>query len=154
MFQSGAKKPCMLKKFVLGLFVAGAMISAFAFADPNPRPDPPDPARMAEMRQKHLDQLHQKLALKPEQEAAWQTFVEKTPPPPRPEREDLKNLKAPQRLERMLQHLRTQEAQMQEHLAALTEFYNQLTPEQQEIFDRQPPPPHPPIPPPPGPDAP
>lgn len=142
----------MFKKFLLGLFVAGALTSVFA--DPWRRNEPPDPAKMAEMRQRHLDELHHKLALKPEQEAAWQTFVEHTPPPPRPEREEMKKLKAPQRLERMLQHMREQQALLEEHLAALNTFYEQLTPEQQEVFDRQPPPPHPPHLPPPSPDDP
>ena len=131
----------MVKKFLLGLVVAG--VAAAALAEPH----------RAEMRQKHLAELHQKLALQPEQEAAWQVFVEKTQPPPPPERADPGRLTAPQRLERMLEHLRRQEARLEEHLAALTEFYNLLTPEQQEVFDRQSPPPLPP-PPRPDPDAP
>ncbi|MBT9581986.1 Spy/CpxP family protein refolding chaperone [bacterium] len=142
----------MCKKILLGLIAIGVV--AAAFAEPWRKKEPPDPAQRAEMRRKHLEELHQKLALQPDQEAAWLAFVEKTQPPPPPEREDFGKLKAPQRLERMLEHLRQQEANLELHLAALTELYHRLTPEQQEVFDRTPPPPHFPPPPRPDPDAP
>jgi hypothetical protein len=140
----------LFKKLMLGLVMAGVVASVWA--DPWRRNDPPDPAQRAEMRRKRLQELHEKLALQPEQEAAWQAFIDKTPPPSPPPWEDLQSLKAPQRLERMLDHLRQQQVHLEQHLAALKEFYAQLSPQQQEIFDRQPPPPPPHLPPPPRPD--
>ncbi|HTT07177.1 MAG TPA: Spy/CpxP family protein refolding chaperone [Gammaproteobacteria bacterium] len=85
-------------------------------------------------------ELHDKLKLKPEQEAAWNTFVEKMKPAQpmeRPNWGELKKLPAPDRMGKMLDMMKAREGQMENRLAALKEFYATLTPEQQKIFDGQ-----------------
>lgn len=99
-----------------------------------------DPAKMAEMHEKRMNALHDKLKLKPEQEAAWQSYVQKTKPQAPPERPDhgsMANMKAPERMEKMLQMMRQRQTHMEAHLAALKEFYAQLTPDQQAVLDKQ-----------------
>ncbi|MBT9582436.1 Spy/CpxP family protein refolding chaperone [bacterium] len=140
----------MMKGMIMGALVAGLL--ACAFAEPWEGKGPPDPARMAELHRQHWQKLHEKLCLKPEQEAAWQVFVERSqpvppPPPPDPaEREQMMQLKTPQRVERILERMRAHHAKMEENLAAVQEFYAKLSPEQQEVMDQEPlpPPPRPP----------
>ncbi len=86
--------------------------------------------------------LHAKLKLTPEQEAAWNTFVEKVKPAAgegfeRPDPEELAKLTAPERMEAMLARMKSREERMTTHLAAVKEFYAVLTPEQQKVFDAE-----------------
>jgi Spy/CpxP family protein refolding chaperone len=98
------------------------------------------PERMEKMREQHLASLHDKLKLTAKQEAAWKKFAASKPMLDKSARLDpaeMEKLNAPQRLEKGLEHMRTMEARMTEHLAALKEFYAVLTPEQQKVFDEE-----------------
>jgi Spy/CpxP family protein refolding chaperone len=99
-----------------------------------------NPERMEKMHAQHLAKLHDKLKLTPQQETAWKKFAASEPMRgklDRPDPAEMEKLNAPQRLEKALEHMRTMEAKMTEHLKALKEFYAVLTPEQQKTFDDQ-----------------
>ncbi|AOZ50986.1 Spy/CpxP family protein refolding chaperone [Chromobacterium vaccinii] len=91
-----------------------------------------DPAKHEEMRAKHLQALHDKLKIQPQQEAAWQTFAASMKPEKmeKPAMDD--KATAPEKMESMMQR---QQARMQQRLDALKAFYAQLTPEQQKTMD-------------------
>jgi hypothetical protein len=96
--------------------------------------------RMEKMHEQHLATLHDKLKLTAQQETAWKKFAANNPmrgKMDRPDPAEMKKLNAPQRLEKGIEHMRTMETKMTEHLAALKEFYAVLTPEQQKLFDQQ-----------------
>ncbi|MBI5889578.1 MAG: Spy/CpxP family protein refolding chaperone [Nitrosomonadales bacterium] len=98
-----------------------------------------DSGRMEKMHEKHLATLHDKLKLTAQQEPAWKKFAAVNPMAggARPDPDEMDKLNAPQRMEKGLEHMRTMEKKMTEHLAALKEFYAVLTPEQQKVFDEQ-----------------
>ncbi len=99
-----------------------------------------DPAKMEKYHEQHMAKLHDKLKLTAQQEPAWKKFTAVNPMADkslRPDPAEMEKLNAPQRLEKGLEHMKTMEAKMTEHLAALKEFYAVLTPEQQKIFDDQ-----------------
>ena len=91
---------------------------------------------MQHMQQREA-RLHQDLKLTAAQEPAWKTFTSKVKPAAgeRPKHEELAGLKAPERMERMAEHMKQREARMTERVAAVKEFYAVLTPEQQKVFD-------------------
>ncbi|UTH75958.1 Spy/CpxP family protein refolding chaperone [Chromobacterium sp. IIBBL 290-4] len=131
-----------MTKLFKPLLVAGLLLlgSAAAYADDAPAPAVApahkgwhmDPAKMEAMRAKHLQMLHDKLKIQPQQEAAWQTFTAsmKHEKMAKPAMDD--KATAPERMEQMMQR---HQAEMQKHLDALKAFYAQLTPEQQKIMD-------------------
>jgi hypothetical protein len=95
-------------------------------------------AKFREHFAKRTAELHDKLKLNANQEAAWKTYIAAITPPPRPPRPDhaeWKNLSAPERMERMLNHMKEAEGRMSNALAATKTFYATLTPEQQKIFN-------------------
>lgn len=97
-----------------------------------------DGAKMEKMRERHLASLHDELKLTAQQEGAWKKFTASQPKmdkSTRPDPDEMEKLSAPQRMEKMLEHMRTMEKDMTTHLAALKEFYAVLTPEQQKAFD-------------------
>lgn len=99
-----------------------------------------NPERMEKRHAQHLATLHDKLKLTAQQEPAWKKFAAVNPMADksvRPDPAEMAKLNAPQRMEKGLEHMKTMEAKMAEHLAALKEFYAVLTPEQQKIFDEQ-----------------
>jgi len=99
-----------------------------------------DSAKIEKMHEHHLAKLHDKLKLTAQQETAWKKFAAASTVPnkdARPDPAEMDKLSAPQRLEKGLEHIRTMETKLGEHLAALKEFYAVLTPEQQKIFDEQ-----------------
>jgi protein CpxP len=96
--------------------------------------------RMEKIRTEHQTALHEKLKLTAQQETAWKKFTASQPFPnktARLNRAEMQKLTAPQRMEKGLEHMRTMEKTMSEHLAAVKEFYAALTPEQQKVFDAQ-----------------
>ena len=96
--------------------------------------------RMEKMHEKHLATLHDKLKLSAQQETAWKKFAASEPMRGnlnRPDPAEMEKLNAPQRLEKGIEHMRTMETKLTEHLKALKEFYAVLTPEQQKTFDDQ-----------------
>lgn len=120
---------------IAGLLFAG---SAAAYADDAPAAPAAhkgwqmDQAKREEMRAKHLQALHDKLKIQPQQEAAWQTFAASMKPEKREKPAVDANATAPEKMESMMQR---QHARMQRHLDALKAFYAQLTPEQQKTMD-------------------
>lgn len=94
--------------------------------------------RMKEHMAKRMAELHDKLKLNAAQEAAWKIYMTKVgpgEPPARPDRAEMDKLTAPERMERMLAHMKDAEQRMAAHIAATKEFYAVLTPEQKKIFD-------------------
>lgn len=91
---------------------------------------------MQHMQQREA-RLHEQLKLSAAQEPAWKSFIDKVKPAAgeRPKPEELSGLKAPERMERMAEHMKQREARMTERVAAVKEFYAVLTPEQQKVFD-------------------
>ena len=101
-----------------------------------------DPARWEARRAAHQSELKEKLKLRPDQEAAWNTYVDATAPA-RPGagrkamRESFENLKTPQRLDKMLAMSEARRTRMLERSRAIKAFYAQLTPVQQGVFDAE-----------------
>lgn len=91
----------------------------------------------------HLDGLHDVLKLTSGQEAAWKTYRDAETTRfdklsvNRSRAEVPKELSAPDRLEQSLVALKQQQEDLSAVLADTRKFYEQLTPEQQKIFDRE-----------------
>jgi protein CpxP len=92
-------------------------------------------ARMA----KRQAALHDKLALTPAQEGAWQVFTAKVKAtlPVRPAAGSTATLTAPERADRMAANLQTAQQQAATRAQAVKEFYAVLSPDQQKTFDSQ-----------------
>lgn len=88
---------------------------------------------------KHIAKLHGALKLTSAQEAAWTEFSNKMKPVKmdKPEHPDWKDLSTPDRLDKILDNMKSHEKQMAEHAADVRAFYGTLTPDQQKIFDHQ-----------------
>ena len=92
-----------------------------------------------------LDELHKKLNLKAEQEAAWKTWstsvkqrldsVRQEFTQEREKAGDWSKMPAPERVERMLSMSQKSNAALSAGLAELKTFYGTLTPEQKKTFD-------------------
>lgn len=101
--------------------------------------------------QKRLANLKEKLQLQPEQEAAWQTLLAGMPGKASMTREawqakrsawqakrgEFAKLSTPERLDKMLERAEQRHAAKLQRVAALKQFYAQLSPEQQKTFDAQ-----------------
>ena len=83
--------------------------------------------------------LHDKLALTPGQEAAWQVFTAKmqATAPTRSDARPAAPLTAPERAERKASFLQVAQEQAASRVQPIKEFYAVLSPEQQKIFDSQ-----------------
>lgn len=95
---------------------------------------------MVERMKQHQQRVHDALKLTPQQQGAWTKFQESHPfmrADLRPDPAELAKLSAPERAEKMLERQKQHQEAMTQHVAALKEFYGQLTPEQQKIFDEQ-----------------
>ena len=102
--------------------------------------------RMAKQWDKHQTELKTKLHLAPSQEPAWNAFVEGMKIPAKPlvrgmDREAMAKLSTPERIEKMNAVHEANLAAMQTHVKQRTEdtrtFYNQLSVEQQKVFDAE-----------------
>ncbi len=138
----------------LGVLIGALGIGLLALpaaqaADP---PGPPphaamqghDEGNMQEHREGHMQQLasllHDALALRPDQEASWRTFVASMAPPAASmphgdESADHAMLTTPQMLDRMAEHMRREQAEFERHAAAVRQLYAVLSPTQQRTFD-------------------
>ena len=97
--------------------------------------------------EKKQNELHDKLKLSADQEAAWKAYVSKTKPESehaKPDWAEMSKLTTPDRLDRMAAMMKEHQAQMESRIADVKEFYAKLTPEQKKIFDENfmPPMPH------------
>jgi protein CpxP len=147
------KKNVLIGMTVLGIGLGGSMGSA-AFAAPEGQApvtgtqDSParmhkhhkhDPAKFKERMEKRQAELHDKLALTANQEAAWKTFTASMAPAAdhakRPDRAEWDKLSAPERMEKMLDRSKQRQDAMATRLQAVKKFYAQLTPEQQKVFN-------------------
>jgi Spy/CpxP family protein refolding chaperone len=95
--------------------------------------------KFAERMAKRQAALHDKLALTPGQEAAWQAFTAKMQAtvPARSDARPAKPLTAPERAERKAAFLQVAQQQAAGRVQPIKEFYAVLSPEQQKIFDSQ-----------------
>lgn len=92
----------------------------------------------AEHMKHHQEKLHASLKLTPEQEGSWQKLVETQGPMIKGVHEKTENqgkLTTPEREELWLGRMKEHQEHMTKHLAALKDFYGELTPEQQKTFD-------------------
>jgi len=91
--------------------------------------------------EERMAELHKELKLTPAQEADWNTWsakikeIREAKKQSRPDREAMKNLPAPERLEKMIAHNKAKQTYLEEALAATKTFYATLTPEQRKVFD-------------------
>ena len=96
--------------------------------------------RMQERMAKRVADLHDKLKLTPNQEAAWKTYVERmkpSKPSARLDRAEFDKLSAPERMERIHARMQEREKRMGERVAATKQFYAVLSPEQQKVFNEE-----------------
>lgn len=90
-----------------------------------------------------VNELHDALRLRPDQERAWQIFDEASRPDPQEEDrqrnafERMGSLRAPQRFDLSIQMMRAELEETERRANALKAFYATLSPQQQAIFDRE-----------------
>lgn len=133
------------KAFVISVAVIGLGSAAFtAQAQDTPQRQYAatkfDPAKISERIDKRLQKLHDALKLTAAQEGAWQTYVSAIKadiPTAHPDFASLKNLSAPEKMEKRIEFAKTHLTHMESHLAAMKTFYATLTPEQQKVFDEK-----------------
>ncbi|HYE36901.1 Spy/CpxP family protein refolding chaperone [Methylocaldum sp.] len=91
--------------------------------------------------EERMAELHKELKLTAAQEADWNTWsakikeIREAKKQSRPDREAMKNLPAPERLEKMIAHNKAKQTYLEEALGATKTFYATLTPEQRKVFD-------------------
>jgi periplasmic protein CpxP/Spy len=141
-------------RFALSVLLAGSAIAAVAPAQAQPMMGEMgvhhDEGRMHDRMSKQWDkrqvELKTKLHLAPSQEPAWNAFVQGMKMPAKPlmqpmDREALAKLSTPERMEKMNALHEANLAAMQAHIKQRSEatrtFYNQLSAEQQKVFDAE-----------------
>ena len=141
-------------RLALSVLLAGSALAAVVPAHAQPMMGEMgvhhDEGRMHERMTKHWDkrqtELKAKLHLTPSQEPAWNAFVQGMKVPAKPlaqsmDRDVLANLSTPERMEKMNTAHEANLAAMQTHIKQRTEatrtFYNQLSVEQQKVFDAE-----------------
>ncbi|KON80293.1 Spy/CpxP family protein refolding chaperone [Azoarcus sp. PA01] len=103
-----------------------------------------DPEAMSARADRHLAQLQDALALRPEQRPAWETFsaamrsrAQKAAEQIQSKRSAERPMTAPERMERMETFAETQLESMREMHAAAAKFYDVLDAAQKKTFDEQ-----------------
>ena len=92
---------------------------------------------------RQLQQLHDVLNLRPDQDANWQDYVRSTAVDPqelaqrREASQRMAGLTAPGRVDLSVQMMKLDLASLERRGAALKIFYGSLTPEQKAVFDRE-----------------
>jgi periplasmic protein CpxP/Spy len=141
-------------RFALSVLLAGTALAAVVPAQAQPMMGEMgvhhDEGRMHERMTKHWEkrqtELKAKLHLTATQEPAWNAFVQGMKMPANPlmqplDREALAKLNTPERMEKMNSVHEANLAAMQAHVKQRSEatrtFYNQLTAEQQKVFDAE-----------------
>ncbi len=141
-------------KLLIALAVSALLASGAIMAEP-PQDPPPGPGmegpgphgmsegERAEFMEFKLEKLHKALKLTQNQEAAWNDWSEKIKAGQpgwkdrKKEFEGMANLPVPERMEKMLAFAKERVARLEEHLAATKAFYEKLTPEQRQTFDKE-----------------
>ena len=141
-------------RFALSVLLAGTALAAVVPAQAQPMMGEMgvhhDEGRMHERMTKHWEkrqtELKAKLHLTTAQEPAWNAFVQSMKMPAKPlmqplDREAMAKLSTPERMEKMNSVHEANLAAMQAHVKQRSEatrtFYNQLTAEQQKVFDAE-----------------
>ena len=141
-------------RFALSVLLAGTALAAVVPAEAQPMMGEMgvhhDEGRMHERMTKHWEkrqtELKAKLHLTTAQEPAWNAFVQSMKMPAKPlmqplDREAMAKLSTPERMEKMNSVHEANLAAMQSHVKQRSEatrtFYNQLTAEQQKVFDAE-----------------
>jgi len=121
------------------VFAAGA---SFAVAQDMPA-QPQKAGREAMMHahmEAHAKAMHDILAIRPDQEAAWQAFTASMVPPHHPDMDHHGEghgmaMTTPERLDHMAAKMAEHQAAFQRHAEAVKRFYAVLSPQQQKAFD-------------------
>ena len=141
-------------RFALSVLLAGTALAAVVPAQAQPMMGEMgvhhDEGRMHERMTKHWEkrqtELKAKLHLTTAQEPAWNAFVQSMKMPAKPlmqplDREAMAKLSTPERMEKMNSVHEANLAAMQAHVKQRSEatrtFYNQLSVEQQKVFDAE-----------------
>ena len=141
-------------RLAFSVLLAGAALAAVVPAQAQPMMGEMgmhhDEGRMHERMTKHWEQrqteLKAKLHLAPSQEPAWNAFVQGMKVPAKPlaqsiDRDALAKMSTLERMEKMNAVHEANLATMQSHIKQRTEatrtFYNQLSVEQQKVFDAE-----------------
>lgn len=99
------------------------------------------PEKMREHMLKRQAALHDQLKLTAAQEPAWKTYIAAVTPTEMGkhwgDHEAMAKMSAPERLEKHIAMNKERDARMASHLASMKTFYAVLTPEQQQIFNKQ-----------------
>jgi len=127
------------KSIIIGLTVLGLGATTLPAQADDSRPGQHQRhAKWVERAAAHQQKLHDQLQLTLAQNAAWSTYTAAIKPAPRaerPARGEWKSLPAPERMAKRIAMAKHHLAQMESRLAALTAFYEVLTPEQKKVFD-------------------
>lgn len=159
-----SKLPSLFNKgsLIVGLLAASAVVAASTYAMPGDtggqgpgnncaerhamqgKAQAQKQARFQEMRAQRLAALKDKLRLQPSQEAAWQVFTQAVPGKGSMSRENRQSMRAsfkamtaPERMDMMLARADQRRAGMARRAEAVKQFYAQLSPEQQKVFDAE-----------------
>ena len=134
-------------RLLLTLALLGPVAAA---AEPAPPPEAAAPGPESEgpwtghghrHLQERLEELHKALKLSEAQESGWNAFVAKikeqqaAKKAARPDFGALKQLPAPDRLQRLIEFGKARQAALEEILSATRTFYDTLSPEQRQTFD-------------------
>jgi protein CpxP len=135
------------RALIVGLIAGSGILAASSFAMTSGGPESKGGCEARHSQQHRADtmsELKEKLKLKPEQEAAWDAFARSAQPGVRhmdvdrqAMRGEFEKLNTSQRLDKMLAMSEVHRAKMVERTQAVKAFYNQLTPEQQSVFDAE-----------------
>ena len=142
------------RALMAGLIAGSGILAVSSFAMPaggpagkegcEARHGQADHAKWEARRAAHLTELKEKLKLRPDQEAAWNTYTSATQPGVRQAgadrqamRGEFEKLNTPQRLDRMQAMSEVRRTRMLERTQAIKAFYAQLSPAQQSVFDAE-----------------
>lgn len=150
------------KRFALATTLAGLAATAMAQTPPAapPATDAParhaqehergareqrqhrhDPAKMQAQREQRQAKLKEQLKITAAQEPAWHAFTASMLPPAQrpahPDREALRSMKTPERIEHMRAMQAERATDMNRRSDAVLRLYAALTPEQQQVFDQR-----------------
>ena len=146
------------RALMVGLIAGSGALAASSFAMPGNGPEKnagcearqvenaaaKSEGKWEENRARALAMLKEKLKLQPEQEAAWNKFTSTGQFGPGQKRLDkqamrseMQQLNTPQRLDKMQAMAEQRQARMLERSQLIKDFYAQLTPEQQSVFDEK-----------------
>jgi hypothetical protein len=139
--------PSLRLALVAGLVLPLGLATASLAQDAPPPPPPGADMRHqhhfdpAGMREHMAARLRAELQLTPGQEPALNAFLDAMKPPGemqpgmRHQHDDMQGLTTPQRLDAMLARADKMHERLVAHVAAIKQFYAQLTPSQQKAFD-------------------